>query len=84
MDNFVDFFCTRKIKKSRVRTYKKNDKAKQPITPSCVLYIEYTLNYTFNLKNIYLENNQNLQYIKHSKYRQDSETSNYCFYKYVS
>jgi hypothetical protein len=25
-----------------------------------------------------------LQYIKHSKYRQDSETSNYCFYKSVS
>jgi hypothetical protein len=48
-----------------------------------VLYISNT-HYTFNLKNIYLENNQNLQYIKHSKYRQDSETSNYCFYKYVS
>jgi hypothetical protein len=31
---------------------------------------------TFNLNNIYLENNQNIQYIKHSKYRQDSETSN--------
>ena len=31
----------------------------------------------FNLNNIYLENNQNIQYIKHSKYRQDSETSNY-------
>ena len=27
-----------------------------------------------NLNNIYLENNQNIQYIKHSKYRQDSET----------
>jgi hypothetical protein len=27
---------------------------------------------------------QNIQYIKHSKYRQDSETSNYCFYKSVS
>jgi hypothetical protein len=38
----------------------------------------------FNLNNIYLENNQNIQYIKHSKYRQDSETSNYCFYKSVS
>ena len=37
-----------------------------------------------NLNNIYLENNQNIQYIKHSKYRQDSETSNYCFYKSVS
>jgi hypothetical protein len=31
----------------------------------------------FNLNNIYLENNQNIlvQYIKHSKYRQDSETA---------
>ena len=38
----------------------------------------------FDLNNIYLENNQNIQYIKHSKYRQDSETSNYCFYKSVS
>ena len=37
-----------------------------------------------NLNNIYLGNNQNIQYIKHSKYRQDSETSNYCFYKSVS
>ena len=37
-----------------------------------------------NLSNIYLENNQNIQYIKHSKYRQNSETSNYCFYKSVS
>ena len=37
-----------------------------------------------NLNNIYLEYNQNIQYIKHSKYRQDSETSNYCFYKSVS
>jgi hypothetical protein len=35
-----------------------------------------------NLNNIYLENNQNIQYIKHSKYRQDSETSNYCFYMF--
>jgi len=25
-----------------------------------------------NLNNIYLENNQNIQYIKHSKYRHDS------------
>ena len=38
----------------------------------------------FNLNNIYLENNQNIQYFKQSKYRQDSETSNYCFYKSVS
>ena len=38
----------------------------------------------FNLNNIYLENNQNIQYFKQSKYRQDSETSNFCFYKYVS
>jgi hypothetical protein len=29
-----------------------------------------------NLNNIYLENNQKIQYIKHSKFRQDSETSN--------
>jgi hypothetical protein len=42
------------------------------------------LTFFFNLNNIYLENNQNIQYIKHSKYRQDSETSNYCFYKSVS
>jgi hypothetical protein len=35
-----------------------------------------------NLNNIYLENNQKIQYIKH-KYRQDSETSNCCFYKSV-
>ena len=39
---------------------------------------------SINLNNIYLGNNQNIQYIKHSKYRQDSETSNYCFYKSVS
>jgi hypothetical protein len=38
----------------------------------------------FNLNNIYLENNQNIQYIKHSKYRQDSETSNYCYFESVS
>ena len=37
-----------------------------------------------NLNNIYLGNNQYILYIKHSKYRQDSETSNYCFYKSVS
>ena len=30
-----------------------------------------------NLNNIYLENNQNIQYIKHSKYRQDCFLS--CF-----
>ena len=29
-----------------------------------------------NLNNIYLENNQKMQYIEHSKYWQDSETSN--------
>jgi hypothetical protein len=45
-----------------------------------ILYLFFTV----NLNNIYLENNQNIQYIKHSKYRQDSETSNYCFYKSVS
>ena len=28
-----------------------------------------------NVNNIYLENNQKIQYIKHSKCRQDSETS---------
>jgi hypothetical protein len=37
--------------------------------------------YISSLNNIYLENNQNIQCIKHSKYRQDSETSNYCFYE---
>ena len=42
------------------------------------------INGEFNLNSIYLENNQNIQYIKYSKYRQDSETSNYCFYKSVS
>ena len=30
-----------------------------------------------NLNNIYFENNQTIQYIKHSNYIQDSETSNY-------
>ena len=29
-----------------------------------------------NLNNIYFENNQTIQYIKHSNYIQDSETSN--------
>jgi hypothetical protein len=41
---------------------------------SCVLFI-YIL---FNLNNIYLENDQNIQYIKPSKYRQDSETYLLC------
>ena len=47
----------------------------------------YSIPYYINLSNIYLENNQKIQYIKHSKYRQDSETgiillfnmSNICF-----
>ena len=30
-----------------LKTYIKNGKTKQPITPSFVLYIEYTLDYTF-------------------------------------
>jgi hypothetical protein len=51
-------------------------------------WYEYNVHYNsvdkLNLNNINLENNQNIQYIKHSKYRQDSETSNYGFYKSVS
>jgi len=39
----------------------------------------------FNLNNICLENNQtNTIHQTYSKYKQDSETSNYCFYKSVS
>jgi hypothetical protein len=49
-----------------------------------VIRTNRTYQWSFNLNDIYLENNQNIQYIKHSKYRQDSETSNYCFYKSVS
>ena len=47
----------------------------------CILTVSLVgigkLRIVYNLNNIYLENNQNIQYIKHSKYRQDSETSNY-------
>jgi hypothetical protein len=47
----------------------------------CILSLWPTVHLCYIISNnIYLENNQNIQYIKHSKYRQDSETSNYCFY----
>ena len=35
--------------------------------------------YKHDLNNIYFENNKTIQYIKHSNYIQDSETSNYDF-----
>ena len=43
----VAMFHTRKIKKVEFHTSKNISKTKQSIMPSFVLYIEYTLNYTF-------------------------------------
>ena len=50
------------------------------LTPKCCLFSREATNTNFvvlNLNNIYFENNQTIQYIKHSNYIQDSETSNY-------
>ena len=47
---------------------------------SCALnLIKMVLLHVVNLNNIYFGNNQTIQYIKHSNYIQDSETSNYAF-----